>query len=150
VRLRPVGADWLSLALLQAKVIDDPRPAEEDEYSRGDHGTAGAHRQISEQIEDVDLIGEEGKPIEHGSAFGRSALDACRRRRVTTRILTLQRLDDRPHPRSERALDHDGIARTDSGDHIGLQRARALRIAAPALRGKGLPQRTHEGAAAED
>ncbi len=37
----------------------------------------------------------------------------------------------------------------DGGQHLRLERGRSLRIAAPALGGKGLPQRTHQRSAAE-
>ena len=47
-------------------------------------------------------------------------------------------LDDRTHPRTERPFDHDRVARMDGGQHLGFERGRSLRIAAPALRGKGI------------
>ena len=125
VRLRPVGADRLALALLQAQVVDDPRPEQKHEHAGRDHRAAGAQREVAEHVEDGDLVGKCGKPIEHGSALSSLEHDQpwrerCRCRRVATRKLALQRLDDRSHPRAERALDHDGVARTDGGEHMRL------------------------------
>src|SRR5689334_21103667 len=61
----------------------------------------------------------------------------------------LQRLDDRPHARAERTLDHDGIAGTDRGQNLRLESARLLCITAAAAGGKALPQGFHQRAAAE-
>ena len=65
MRLRPVGADRLALALLQAQQVDD-RPAEQKhEHQRGDDGAAGAEGNVTKDVEERDLVGKLGQPIEH-------------------------------------------------------------------------------------
>ncbi len=65
MRLRPVLADRLSLALAQAQMVDDPRPEQEHEHHRRHRGAAGAHRQIAEDIEHRNRAGEIREPIQH-------------------------------------------------------------------------------------
>ena len=65
VRLRPVGADRLALALPDAQVVDDPGPEQEHEDQRGHHRAAGAHREVAEHVEDRERAGKVGQPVEH-------------------------------------------------------------------------------------
>ena len=61
-----------------------------------------------------------------------------------------QCLDDRAHLRAQRALHHDRVAGADGVEHGRLQFRRGLGIAALAQRGKGLPERVHQGPGTED
>ena len=61
----------------------------------------------------------------------------------------LQRLDDGRHARTEGALDHDGVAGTDRGQHLRLERGGVPCIAAATAGGKGLPQGPHQRPATE-
>src|SRR6516162_5146828 len=54
-----------------------------------------------------------------------------------------ERVDYCFHLRAERALDHDGVADPDGGDDLGFEIRRAIGIAAPLARGKGVPQVLH-------
>src|ERR1700753_4499816 len=54
-----------------------------------------------------------------------------------------ERVHNRLHLRAERSLDHDGIAGANGRDRLNLKCRRALGIAAPLARGKGVPQITH-------
>ena len=63
--LRAVGADRLALALLDAQQVDHRAAEQEDEHQRGDDGAAGAERDVAEDVEKRDLVGEFGQPIKH-------------------------------------------------------------------------------------
>jgi hypothetical protein len=63
--LRPVAADRLALALLEPQVVDDPGSEQEDEHQRGDHGPAGAKRDVAKHVEDRDFIGKVDQQIKH-------------------------------------------------------------------------------------
>jgi hypothetical protein len=61
----PVGADRLTLALLDAQVIDDPRAEQEDENQRGQHRPAGSHCEIAKHVEERQCAGKVSQPVEH-------------------------------------------------------------------------------------
>ena len=63
--LRAVGADRLALALLDAQQVDDRAAEQEHEHQRGDDGAAGAEGDVAEDVEERELVGEIGQPIEH-------------------------------------------------------------------------------------
>ena len=136
VRFRPVGADRLTLALPQPQMIDDPGAEQEHEHQRRDHRAAGAHGEIAEHVENRERAGKIGQPVKHRINPERTPLRA----RVATELAG-ERLDDRAHPRAERALDHHRVARVHRAEHVGFERRGCLGIAAPAFGGKGLPQR---------
>ena len=48
----PILADRLALALAQTQMIDDPGTEQEHEHGGREHGAAGAHRQVAEDVED--------------------------------------------------------------------------------------------------
>ena len=58
MRLRPVGADRLALALPDAQRVDDRRAEDEDDQRRGDQRAAGAEGDVAEDVEDRDLVRE--------------------------------------------------------------------------------------------
>src|SRR3981081_2397366 len=64
-------------------------------------------------------------------------------------IAALERLDDEAHPGTERTLHHDGVTRTDGGEHVRLEESGRLGIAAATPGRKSLPQILHERAAAK-
>ena len=51
VRLRPVVADRLALALLDAQQLDDRRAEQEHEQQRGHDRAAGAEGDVAEDVE---------------------------------------------------------------------------------------------------
>ena len=51
MRLRPVAADRLALALAQPQIVDDPGPEQEHEQRAGHHRAAGAERDVAEHVE---------------------------------------------------------------------------------------------------
>src|SRR6202035_3052241 len=65
VRLRPVAADRLALALEQPQPVDDGRTEQENKKQRGDHRAAGAERDVAEHIEDGELVRQIDQPIKH-------------------------------------------------------------------------------------
>ena len=143
--MRAVGADRLALALLDAQHVDHRAAEQEHEHQRGDDGAAGAEGDVAEDVEEREVPGEIGQPIEHRFKPYRCLCSSA----PASRKLAFQRLDDRSHFRAQRALHHHHVAVVDGIEHGRLQRRRGLGIAAPAVGGKGLPQRTHQGPRAE-
>ena len=78
MRLRAVGADRLALALLETQQVDHRAAEQEHEHQRGDDGAAGAKRDVTEDVEERDLVGEFGQPIEHRIKSCRSSFSASR------------------------------------------------------------------------
>ncbi len=58
VRLRPVLADGLALALPGAQGVDEPRPEDEHHEHGRYHRTAGAEGDVAEQVENLRLPAE--------------------------------------------------------------------------------------------
>ena len=65
MRLRPVGADRLALALPDAQVVDDPGAEQEHEQCGCDHRAAGAERNVAKYIQSRYRGRCVDKPIEH-------------------------------------------------------------------------------------
>ena len=127
-------------------------PNRNTKQQRGDDRAAGAEGDVAKHIEDGELVRQIDQPIEHRINLVRTRLRVRLRsclRSILARIGPLQRLDDGRHARAERALDHDGVAGADRGQHLRFERGRVLCIAAAAARGKSLPQRVHQRPAAE-
>ena len=142
--MRAVAADRLALALLEAQHVDDRAAEQEHEHQRGDHRAAGAEGDVAEDVEERDLTGKFGEPIEHRDPRPSRAA----RTRAWRGKLPFQRLDDRPHFRAQRALHHHRVAGAEACEHGRLQRRRGLGIAAPRAGGKSLPERAHQRAGA--
>src|SRR5581483_7214938 len=62
---RPVLADRLALALLQAQQVDDGGTEEEHEQQRRHDGAAGAEGDVAENVQRPDLVAEAHQRIEH-------------------------------------------------------------------------------------
>ena len=62
MRLRPVLADRLALALLEPQSRDDARPEEEDEEQRRRCRARSAERDVAEQIQRAENMRETGEP----------------------------------------------------------------------------------------
>ena len=86
--------------------------------------------------------------IEHAVSRSWSELRAAAP--ASRAIAALQRLDDGRHPRAERSLDHDGVARLDGGEHAAVRAPPRSRHSRPGGWREGLPQRAHQRTAAED
>ena len=65
VRRRPVGADRLALALLEAQRRDDHRAEEEDQEQPGRRRAERAEREVAEQVEERRNMREVGQPGQH-------------------------------------------------------------------------------------
>jgi hypothetical protein len=65
MRLWAVAANRLALALLEPQQIDDGAAKQKYEDQRGDDRTAGAKRDVAKHVEERDLIGQFGQPVEH-------------------------------------------------------------------------------------
>ena len=76
MRLWPVAADRLALALPQPQMIDDPRAEQEYEDQRRQQRAAGSHREITEDVEDRERAGQIGQPIKHRINLRRTPLRA--------------------------------------------------------------------------
>ena len=96
---------------------------------------AGAHRQVAEDVEDRERAGKIGQPIEHRINLERTP----RRGRLAPRTGGVERLDDRPHPRAERALDHHRVARRASRRAHRPRAPRTSRHSRPGARREGPP-----------
>src|SRR4029077_875975 len=73
VRLRPVAADRLALALLEPQHIDDRAAGQKNEHQRRDKGAARAEGDVGKDVEKAEVSGEIGQPIEHRSNLTVSA-----------------------------------------------------------------------------
>src|SRR6266436_958962 len=72
MRLRPVGANRLTLALANPQVIDDPGTEQEHEQRAGHHRPAGAEGDVAEDVQEAAQEGESGdgvgkldQPVKH-------------------------------------------------------------------------------------
>ena len=110
VRSRPVGADRLALALLQAQRRDDHRPEEEDEQQPGRRRAERAEGQIAEEVEDARDVRKIGQPGQH-----RGFLTS----RFGGRESFAQGRHHRPHAAAVRSLDHDDVAAAQSVGEFG-------------------------------
>jgi hypothetical protein len=56
MRLRPIGADRLALALPDAQRVDDSRPEEEDDQSGGKKSGTRPEGNVPEQIQKFEIF----------------------------------------------------------------------------------------------
>ena len=119
-------------------------PNRKTKTPRGDHRAAGPEGNVAKDVEAGDLVGKLDQEIEHGSALGGRRERPREREYWRTSALTIGPIREPSEPLIMIASPGWMAAST-----CGFERGRSLRIAAPALGGKGLPKRAHERSTTE-
>src|SRR6266436_4755960 len=85
MRLRPVGANRLTLALANPQVIDDPGAEQEHEQRAGHHRPAGAEGDVAKHIQGAaehtetgNGVGKLDQPVKHSMCPITRLLPSCR------------------------------------------------------------------------
>src|ERR1700720_3024529 len=64
-------------------------------------------------------------------------------------MMSFECFDDPRHAGAERSFDHDAVTGSRGSEHVSFELRRGRRVAASPLRGKRLPQGSHQRTAAE-
>ena len=119
------------------------RAEQEHEDQRGHHRAAGAERDVAEHVEERERAGKVGQPVEHRINL------ACRRRGAEPEYWRVSALTIGPIFEPSEPLTITASPARTAASTSRFERRGCLGIAAPAFRGKSLPQRAHQRAGAE-